>query len=482
MKRTLIILAGLLTAALGASAQNAFRGGYFMDGYLYAHKMNPALCPGQSYFGIGVGNIDVQTQSNLGVSTLFTPDGHGGLDSFLSEKVSAQEFLGKLRKFNTENINTEVDLFNLGFWNEKDRFSTLSISVHVIESGALPYDMFRFLKTGTADGSTYSLAGLGARARAYAQVAYGMSVPVGETLRVGGKVKALVGMAYADMVFDRFDVTLNQDKWLVSTDGGLQTSNLPASRSTQAVSVGELFDFDDLDWRSLRPSGFGAAIDLGATWDVLPWLQLSASVTDLGFLGWKMDRAVTQGSWEYTGFDQIHFEENDDFNAQMSAKMDQLNQLTRFRYGGSAKPMDFLPATFYVGAKAHPNAWFSAGLLATARCEGPYSWAEMRGAVNVEPGSCFGISASAAYGSFGPKLSTALNLRIPNFLALFIGAEMSSPYFVSTEPRAKHTIHDYINGDVVAIPRDNLNLNLVVGLNWAIRRPSARSAKEPDEE
>ena len=101
----------------------------------------------------------------------------------------------------------------------------------------------------------------------------------------------------------------------------------------------------------------------------------------------------------------------------------------------------------------------------------------MRGAVNLEPGSCFGISASAAYGSFGPKLSTALNLRIPDFLALFIGAEMASPYFVSTEPRASHTIKDYINGDVVAFPRDNLNLNLVVGLNWAFRRPKPKAAE-----
>ena len=479
MKRTLIILAGLLTAALGASAQNAFRGGYFMDGYLYAHKMNPALCPGQSYFGIGVGNIDVQTQSNLGISTLFTPDGHGGLDSFLSENVSAQDFLGKLKKYNTENLNTEVDIFNLGFWNDKGQFRNLSISMNVIESGSMPYDVFRFLKTGTADGSTYSLAGLGLRARVYGQVAYGISFPVGETMRIGGKVKGLVGLAYADMRYDRFDVTLNSEQWRVATDGRLLTSNLPVSHSSQPVRVSEIFEFDELSWRSLRPSGFGGAIDLGSTWDILPWLQLSASVTDLGFLGWKMDKAVTDGSWEYTGFDQIHFEENDDFDAQVSAKMSQLNELTRFRYGsGGGTTLDFLPATFFVGATAHPSNWFSAGLLGTFRSERAYSWAELRAALNLEPSDCFGISVSGAYGSFGPKLCSALNLRIPNFLALFIGAEMSSPYFVSTEPRAKHTIKDYANGDVVAIPRDNLNLNLTFGLNWAFRQPKPKGGEE----
>jgi hypothetical protein len=477
MKRTFLILAGLLTAVLGASAQNAFRGGYFMDGYLNAHKMNPALCPNQSYFGIGVGNIDAQTQSNLGISTLFTPDGRGGLDSFLSENVSAQEFLGKLKKYNTENINAEVDIFNLGFWNSKDQFHNLSISVNVIESGAVPYDVFRFLKTGTADGSTYSLAGLGLRARAYGQIAYGISFPVGETIRIGGKVKGLVGLAYADMRFDRFDVTLNSDRWSVASEGRLLTSNLPVSHSSQPVSVGEIFEFDELNWRSLRPSGFGAAIDLGSTWDILPWLQLSASVTDLGFLGWKMDKAVTDGSWEYTGLDEIHFGENDDFDTQMSNKMRQLKELTRFRYGSSGSALDFLPATFYVGAKAHPNDWFSAGLLGTFRSERAYSWAELRAALNLEPADWFGISFSGAYGSFGPKLCSALNLRIPNFLAFFFGAEMSSPYFVSTEPRANHTIRDYINGDVVALPRDNCNINLVFGLNWAFRRPKPKGGE-----
>ena len=47
---------------------------------------------------------------------------------------------------------------------------------------------------------------------------------------------------------------------------------------------------------------------------------------------------------------------------------------------------------------------------------------------------------------------------------------MSSPYFVSSEPRAKHTIRDYVEGNVFALPRDNYNLNLMIGLNLVFGR------------
>jgi hypothetical protein len=462
MKKTLILF--LCFASLAASAQNAFRGGYFMDTYLYAHTMNPALCANRSYMGLGIGHIDLQTQSNLGASTFLYPTGNG-LTTFLSEAVPSQTFLSKIHKHNIEDLNVQMDILNFGFWTARDQFHSFSLNLRVNESAAAPYDLFRFLKDGTSDGADYDLSGFGSRGRVYGEVAYGISFPVTDQLRIGGKFKALVGLASYDMRFNRFDVTLTGERWSVATDGRLLTSNLPATQSQQSVRFREILDFDDFEWRQLRPSGFGSAVDLGATWDVMPWLQLSASVTDLGFIHWKMDGKMgTQGTWEYTGFDNISFEGNDDLQAQLDAKMDELNRLMEFRRTDKGSPMDFLPATFYLGAKLHPAHWFSFGLLGTARRAGKYSWAEMRAALNLEPCHWFGWSGSAAYGSFGPKLTSLLNLRLGPF-AFFLGAEMASPYFISNEPRAKHSLDDYIDGDVYAIPRDNLNLNLMLGFN-----------------
>ncbi len=465
MKRVCLILAGMALLALPLTAQNAFRGGYFMDTYLYGHTMNPALCANRSYASLALGRIDVQTQSNLGVSTFFYPTGHNSVTSFLSSGVSSETFLSKIHKHNIENANVQLDLLNFGFWTEKDQFHSFSLNLRVDENAAAPYDVFRFLKDGSTDGTYYDLSGFGMRARSYAEAAYGISFPVTDVLRIGGKVKALVGLAYADARFDQFDVTLSGERWSVQTDGRLLGSNLPATQATGSVSIGEILDFDDFDFSKARPCGFGTAVDLGVTWDVLPWLQLSASMTDLGFIHWKMDaRMGTQGSWEYTGFENISFEGNDNLQAQLDAKMEQLNQLLEFHKTDKGSPMGFLPATFYVGAKAHPTDWFSAGLLGTARRAGQYSWAELRGSVNLEPCHWFGWSGSVAYGSFGPKLTSLMNLNLGPF-GFFLGAEMSSIYFVNSEPRAKHALSDYFNGEVYAIPRDNLNLDLMIGIN-----------------
>ena len=82
-----------------------------------------------------------------------------------------------------------------------------------------------------------------------------------------------------------------------------------------------------------------------------------------------------------------------------------------------------------------------------------------------------GITAGAAYGSFGPKFSSALNLRLA-LLSIFVGAETSSFHFASNldsrDVRFKD-IFDPDNGNFV-IPRDNLNMHLTLGINMVFGR------------
>ena len=477
MKKTVLIFAGLILALSGAEAQDAFRGAYFMDTYLYGHTMNPALTANRSYASVGLGRIDLQNQMNLGATTFLYPTSNG-LVSFLSDQVTSEEFLSKINRHNVQNTNVQLDLLNFGFWTRSKQFHSFSLNIRVAENISVPYDIFRFLKDGSTDGTDYDLSGMGLRLRSYAEAAYGISFPVTDEIRIGGKVKALVGLAYGDARFDRLDVTLSGERWSVASEGRLLSSNLPVTKDNQPVRIEELLDLDGFEPASLRPTGFGAGIDLGATWDVLPWLQLSASMTDLGFLRWNMDQSTAKGNWEYTGFENISFEGENDFDAQLEAKMDELRNLIEFRRTGSATGMDILPFTFYAGAKMKPCDWFSAGLLGTMRSEGSFSWSELRGAINLEPCHWFGWSGSAAYGSFGPKYASVLNLRLGPF-ALTFGGEITSPFFVSSDPRATHTWEDYVNGDVVAIPRDNLNVNLMVGLNLVFGKTPARRNAPP---
>ena len=474
MKKTFTIAIFLLSVCLGAFAQSNFRAGYFMDGYLYNHTMNPAFYANKGYVSVGVGNISLNTQSNLGVSTFLYPTGNGKSEFFLSDNVSSSSFLKKIHANNFENVSLGADLVSFGFWTKRNHFHSFSASVQVMESVSAPYDVFRFLKEGTTNGTGYDLSGFGGRMRGYVQLAYGMSVPLTDNIRVGGKVKTLVGLVYMDARFNKFDVNLSGERWNVSTDGILTASNVPATQKGGSVPISDVFNFDNFDVESMRPSGFGMAVDLGVKWDVLPWLEVSGSIVDLGFLGWKLDtRMATGGSWEYTGFDNIEVTGEGSYQDQLDRKMEELDQLVEFHKSDSGSPMTFMPATIYAGAKAKPNSWFSAGLLGTARLEGKYSWAEIRASANLEPTHWFGFSASAAYGSFGPKISTALNLRAP-VVALFFGGELSSFNFVSTNPDGSNKMKDIFNGDSFIVPRGRLNMNLVFGLNFVFGKPTVK--------
>ena len=475
MKKILFTLVSLILPLAALSAQDGFRAAYFMKGYQYAHKMNPAFAADRNYLGVGTGRIGVQTQSNLGASTFLYPSSGNQTVTFLNEEISSDRFLRQLRKDNPFHTDIHVDAFNLGFYTQGDKFHTISISAHVQERASLPYDLFRFLKDGTTDGAAYDLGGVAARLQGYAQVAYGLSMPLTDGLRVGGKVKALVGLARADARFDRFDVQLSSDRWAVATDGRLTAANVPSSASGNDIAIQDIFDFDQYTVDNLRPSGFGLAVDLGASWDVLPWLQLSASVLDIGLMHWKLDsRLKTSGTWEYTGLEEIDLQDDGSFSEQIEAKFDALSALTRFSQGGDGKGTSLLPVTAYVGAKAHPCDWFSAGLLGTGRLEGRYSWAELRGALNLEPAYWFGLTAGAAYGTFGPKLSSAMNLRL-GLLALFVGAELSSPYYV-TKNGAAFNWNSFKKGDDYPLPRDNMNLGLTVGVNMVFGRSARQRA------
>ena len=65
-----IILAIAAGCALTASAQEASRTAYFMDGYSFRHELNPAFMGERNYVSIpALGNLDIALFSNVGVNT-----------------------------------------------------------------------------------------------------------------------------------------------------------------------------------------------------------------------------------------------------------------------------------------------------------------------------------------------------------------------------------------------------------------------------
>ena len=123
-----LAVAVMVGAATGVSAQ-ALNSGYFLDGYLFKHQLNPALESDKAYFSIPVlGNINIGTRGNIGLGNFLYPTANGGLTTFMNSSISADEFLNGLSTNNKLAMNLDMSILSAGFraWGG---FNTIDIGL-----------------------------------------------------------------------------------------------------------------------------------------------------------------------------------------------------------------------------------------------------------------------------------------------------------------------------------------------------------------
>ena len=123
------IAAALLLIPSVVSAQANLRSGYFLDGYVYKYKMNPAMAPERGFFAFpALGNLGLGLETNLGLSTFFYPTESGRLTTFLSPRISNETFLNNIAESNKLNTNLDLGVIALGFRTGKS-FHTVDLSI-----------------------------------------------------------------------------------------------------------------------------------------------------------------------------------------------------------------------------------------------------------------------------------------------------------------------------------------------------------------
>ena len=470
MKRTAyyILAAALIMFGAGVAnaQQNNLRTAYFLDGYTYNFKLNPALAPERGFFSIpAIGNLGVGVESNLALSTLLYPTADGQMMTFLDDRVSAEEFSKKIRKRNNINANANIDILSLGF-RTGQAFHTLNVSVKANAGVNVPGKLFDFLKSGTESGTTsWDFYKIGARANDYAEVAYGLSLNLGDAIKVGGRFKFLMGYARADIALDRLALTMSEDEWSVKSHGKAMIS-APVTIGTELGS--NKIDFNEIEVGDpLSPltgkKSMGAAVDLGISFDFLDYFTASASILDLGGIRWNnTTKAVTpDGSWSFEGLGDIEINEENTLGDQFSQIGDELlGMLELNKTADGVKASSGLGATIHAGIEARMPFYerLSFGFLASHRFNGPFSWTEGRLSVNLAPLKFFSIAASYAYSNYGSSLGGVVNIHLPGF-NLYVGTDSYSP-LLDVTPQF--------------IPIGRINTNVVFGLNIACGKAVGR--------
>ena len=109
-----IIVVVVLGMASTATAQN-LNTGYFNDGYLYRHEVNPAFGNNQGYVAMpGIGNLNVGVNSNLRVDNIFY-NVNGRTALFLNPEVSDQKFLRHIKTKHKIYEDLKLQVLGVGF-------------------------------------------------------------------------------------------------------------------------------------------------------------------------------------------------------------------------------------------------------------------------------------------------------------------------------------------------------------------------------
>lgn len=431
MKKSLRYMAAALTMAaaiLPTSAQE-LRTSYFMETSNYRHQMNPALLD-SPYVGLLFSNINIGMTGNIGAKQfIFDTNGLPGYTgnyrytTFMDPNVDAKTFLNKLHNKNRFDLYLNYNLFSVGFkaWGG---VNLLELNLRSNTNLTLPKGLFEFAKTA-GEKEHYEFGGLGMRTQNYMELALGHSRDINKQWRVGGKLKFLIGAAYADFTADNVTLDMTEDAWRIQSNAQVKASLLKSDVIHEDPSKNSADGrprVKELDNFGFSLPGFGMALDLGVTYKPIENLTLSAAITDLGFISWKnTHHASSQGDYTFDGFNNIYIgsdkDQTEDIDDQFDQIGDDLEEMFSVYDDGTKTATQALAATLNVGAEYKLPAYdkLKFGFLYTSRIHGKYSWHQGMLNVGVRPVKWFECNVNGAVTSTGVTAGGMLSLKAPHF-------------------------------------------------------------------
>ena len=285
-----LLIAVLLMSTSIASAQQV-NTLYFLENAPMRHIINPAFQP--------VSKVYV-TLPVIGYTSLWAGNNAFTMQDLIFKDAITGNTITPLhpnanpnwldKKPNTVLFDTDVYLNLLGFgFRIKDfGYVHVNISEHIIGGIGISKSLFGL---NNLTSGTIGPLSLGANMTAYTDFALGYSHKINDQWTVGGKFKFLVGQAYVGANINDLTIQTGYEE-LIATAKGELIAAAPLMWDQLPENVENLSDMDISSLVSnnitdfVKPAGLGAALDLGMTYKPIENLQITASVTDLGFIRW----------------------------------------------------------------------------------------------------------------------------------------------------------------------------------------------------
>ena len=400
-----ILSASLLMLGGAAMAQN-LNSAYFTEAYHYRHNLNPAFGDSCNFVSIPVlGNVNATMRGNFGYqdvvmkNPMYGQPGQKRMTTFMNPYISTGDALKGFNKGDNKIVgDVNLTILAAGFkaWGG---YNTIELSEKTNFGMVLPYELFEFAKnTGNRN---YNIGDVSLRARSYAELALGHSRQITEKLRMGAKLKFLLGVGAADVELKDMRADLaGTDQWVISGQGTAQVSMKgftykskeseykdPSHVSPEGTQ-GKYQHVDDVDVDGFGLGGFGMALDLGAEYKINDDWRVSAAVMDLGFMNW-------------------------------SNNMKAVNAKNQFVFNGFH---DTTVGSGSGGTLDDKYKKLSFGALSSTRLNGSYTWTEGRVSANWKPLSWLDGGVNFAVNSFSTSMGWVLNIH-PHGYNLFVGMD-----------------------------------------------------------
>lgn len=391
---------------------------YFLDGNIYRHDMNPAIGNDKNYVAIpALGNLNVGFGGNMGLKNfLFVKNGQ--TVTFMHPSVTAQEVMKNIRDNNRMNEELKVQLLSFGFKSGKG-YSTFELNVRENVNAIVPGSFFDMAKGGLTN-KRYEVKNLSGHGDAFVELALGHSHDINEKLRIGAKLKVLLGAGNADIDLDNAYLDCDENNGITATASGkVQTSaaGLIMKRDEEGF-------FDGFDFDSHGVGGFGLAVDLGAEYKINDDFKVSAALLDLGFINWKNNLTGSINGTVATSDYTFNMNDGTYTNARGEEIGDAFDAFNIRNEGDKGARTRALGATLNIGGeyKAPFYDKLKFGLLNTTRLQGKYTWTDFRLSANVSPAKWFGAGVSVAAGTYGANVGWIIDFH-PKGVGLFIAMD-----------------------------------------------------------
>ncbi|MDR0955467.1 MAG: DUF5723 family protein [Rikenellaceae bacterium] len=416
MRKLPILIATALILATPATAQSPTS--YFMEGSTLRSQYYPAFAPQRGYFNIpGLGGLNINQTGNITLDDIFYSRG-GKLVTLLDSSVSSTEALANLKKMNTIGNDIRVNLIGFGQYTRNQKnFWSFDLNLRTTADLSLPYSLFEFLKTGKDS----TIKDLGVAAANYLEAGFNYSLPLmNDKLYIGVRGKFLAGMARTRFNYDQVDISFHEDMWRMAASGQFDISAAGAGTDDLTHSSDGTYKIEDLDLKLNQPAGYGLAIDLGATYDILPDLQASLAVNDIGFINWDKKMSSTGLSTEQMEFSGMTVDQNGT-NTQPDFNLD----ILKFKVGEVSGTTTSLRASLNAGLEYKLTDYkLGFGVLYSARFWEYKTLQNITGSVNYRPLSWLDLAASySVIDNRGGAVGLALNL-CPKWINLFLATDI----------------------------------------------------------